>query len=558
MAQIVSDSDFVIVEPLCAVPLNKDTTFSVTLSIDTRIEVASWVIPLTYRAHPNLSIDTTVTDSYGVKGITYPYLTGQDTVWSAPNGIRSSKVDPDSQTILIGFVAFGDPQAPTYGRLPVCDIHFRITPTATKAVVPIDTAFIPPFNVLSFYSDTEYYPQFVVGTISIDADTDGDGFVDTCDICPDDFNPLQEDTDLDGVGDACDICPDDYDPAQSDGDGDGVGDACDNCPGISNAGQEDADGDGAGDLCDLCTDTDGDGWGDPGYPANTCGLDLCPNDPDPSNGDSDEDGIGNACDNCAQIANPLQTDTDGDDWGDPCDNCPEVANPSQLDDDNNGIGNACQMAPKDTVNIDVLTDSSNIGLTQAAAFMIVTDPVGDSIGPGFNTIGQGGTPPLYRSFMGNGAIGIYDTTTDVNGDGVPDDRVIIINGVAGEYNTRLEPRPGTPDSAKFTLSVRIDGNQALEPIGYQSATIASLGTTIPQSVPYTACAILTGDVNADGVFTASDIIYLVNFVFKSGPPPLFSGTGDVNCNDAVTSADIIYMVNFVFKSALSPCSQSCE
>jgi Synergist-CTERM protein sorting domain-containing protein len=60
-----------------------------------------------------------------------------------------------------------------------------------------------------------------------DVDSDGDGFADGCDTCPDVFDPDQLDSDFDLVGDACDLCPDVPDPAQLDADADGIGDACD-------------------------------------------------------------------------------------------------------------------------------------------------------------------------------------------------------------------------------------------------------------------------------------------------------------------------------------------
>jgi hypothetical protein len=63
-----------------------------------------------------------------------------------------------------------------------------------------------------------------------------------------------------------------------------------------------------------------------------------------------------------------------------------------------------------------------------------------------------------------------------------------------------------------------------------------------------------GDVNATGDITSSDIIYLVNFVFKAGPIPACNGaSGDVECSGAITSSDIIYLVNYVFKGGSPPC-----
>jgi len=63
-----------------------------------------------------------------------------------------------------------------------------------------------------------------------------------------------------------------------------------------------------------------------------------------------------------------------------------------------------------------------------------------------------------------------------------------------------------------------------------------------------------GDVNASGNINSSDIIFLVNYVFKGGPLPTCAGvTGDVNCTGSINSSDIIYLVNFVFKGGPSPC-----
>ena len=69
---------------------------------------------------------------------------------------------------------------------------------------------------------------------------------------------------------------------------------------------------------------------------------------------------------------------------------------------------------------------------------------------------------------------------------------------------------------------------------------------------------LTGDANLSGTLTSADIILLVNYVFKSGDPPLpCVAAGDVNCSGNITSSDIIYLVNHVFKSAQAPCDV-CE
>jgi hypothetical protein len=81
---------------------------------------------------------------------------------------------------------------------------------------------------------------------TLQGDGDHDGVPDTADNCPAAGNQDQADTDGDGQGDACDL----------DDDGDGAPDATDNCP-AANPDQADVDGDGQGDACDV--DDDGDG-----------------------------------------------------------------------------------------------------------------------------------------------------------------------------------------------------------------------------------------------------------------------------------------------------------
>jgi hypothetical protein len=60
-----------------------------------------------------------------------------------------------------------------------------------------------------------------------------------------------------------------------------------------------------------------------------------------------------------------------------------------------------------------------------------------------------------------------------------------------------------------------------------------------------------GDVNADFITNASDIVRLVSFIFQEGPQP-HPGTGDPNCDDSITVADIMFLVRYVFQSGPAP------
>ncbi|MCO4747653.1 MAG: putative metal-binding motif-containing protein, partial [Proteobacteria bacterium] len=161
------------------------------------------------------------------------------------------------------------------------------------------------------------------------ADDDGDAVANCVDVCVDIADPGQADTDGDGVGDACDIevqcdgLDDDGDGAVDedfpDGDGDTVANCVDVCVDVSDPGQADTDGDGVGDACDIevqCDglDDDGDGAVDEDF------------------ADDDGDTVANCVDVCIYVADPGQADADGDGVGDACEG--ETCN--SIDDDGDG------------------------------------------------------------------------------------------------------------------------------------------------------------------------------------------------------------------------------
>jgi hypothetical protein len=67
-----------------------------------------------------------------------------------------------------------------------------------------------------------------------------------------------------------------------------------------------------------------------------------------------------------------------------------------------------------------------------------------------------------------------------------------------------------------------------------------------------------GDGNCDGAVDASDLAYLLNYLFVNGPKPCILGengsTGDVNCDEDIDAEDLVYLLNYLFiKGPPSPC-----
>jgi hypothetical protein len=63
---------------------------------------------------------------------------------------------------------------------------------------------------------------------------------------------------------------------------------------------------------------------------------------------------------------------------------------------------------------------------------------------------------------------------------------------------------------------------------------------------------LTGDANNDGSINVSDAVYIINYVFIGGTPPLPFASGDANCDGSVNVSDAVYIINYVFVGGYAP------
>ena len=69
--------------------------------------------------------------------------------------------------------------------------------------------------------------------------------------------------------------------------------------------------------------------------------------------------------------------------------------------------------------------------------------------------------------------------------------------------------------------------------------------------------ILCGDANGDLAVNIGDPVYLINYIFKSGPWPDPVCKGDANGDDAVNIGDPVYIINYIFKSGPAPINPCC-
>ncbi|MFH2049313.1 MAG: hypothetical protein ABIJ12_07695 [bacterium] len=63
---------------------------------------------------------------------------------------------------------------------------------------------------------------------------------------------------------------------------------------------------------------------------------------------------------------------------------------------------------------------------------------------------------------------------------------------------------------------------------------------------------IPGDPNRDFIRNIIDIVYLINFLYKSGPAPNPYASGDANGTVTINIIDIVYMIEFLYKGGPAP------
>jgi len=107
----------------------------------------------------------------------------------------------------------------------------------------------------------------------------------------------------------------------------------------------------------------------------------------------------------------------------------------------------------------------------------------------------------------------------------------------------------------FVSSIKITARTPAHALGAVNVTVTNPDTssgTLTNGYLYKAQQF---DPNNDGTITASDIFFLVNFLFMGGPAPMGpSGllSGDANGDGAVNASDIFFLVNFLFLGGPRP------
>jgi hypothetical protein len=79
------------------------------------------------------------------------------------------------------------------------------------------------------------------------------------------------------------------------------------------------------------------------------------------------------------------------------------------------------------------------------------------------------------------------------------------------------------------------------------------GTWATQVFTFYVPSCLPGDVNSDTECNIVDVVYLIDYVLKNGPPPVpILSCGDVQCDGEVNIVDVVYLIDYVLRNGPPP------
>jgi len=403
------------------------------------------------------------------------------------------------------------------------------------------------------------------------------------------------DNDEDGIANAFDNCPHHPNPGQEDGDSDDAGDACDNCLELYNPDQADIDGDGIGDDCEVNRSwyVRPDGLGD----ATTiqAGIGLA------THGDTvivavgtytgtgenvfdfggrrivfrSEDGPLTTIIDCQGGATDHRracTFDDGEDASVVVDGFTIRKGFGPLVDGSPTGGGMMIRDSSPTIKNCIFTD--NYAVLGGAVFARDAAPhfINCTFAGNDGDYGAG----LAASYYGNYAL--ENCIVAFNG---PSAGVFCYGSGSADLSCcDVYGNAGGDWTGCLAGQATVDGNFSADP-GFCNLAIGDVGLhdeSSPCTAANTSCGVLVGacdvgcscycgehcDMNLDGDINPVDVVYVVNFVYKSldgreQSAACVGDNGDWNCDAQVNPVDVVYYVNFVYKSfGTGPCDPCTE
>lgn len=122
--------------------------------------------------------------------------------------------------------------------------------------------------------------------------------------------------------------------------------------------------------------------------------------------------------------------------------------------------------------------------------------------------------------------------------------------------TASEPLPpGDGPVAKLWFKATGSGTVRFDTVtlvGYEFGVTTRYADYLPEFVPFRVWAARRGDADDDASLNISDAVYIVEYIFKGGPPPASEYQGDANADGVLNIADAVYLITYIFKGGPPP------
>ena len=158
---------------------------------------------------------------------------------------------------------------------------------------------------------------------------------------------------------------------------------------------------------------------------------------------------------------------------------------------------------------------------------------------------------------GAGAAGIFYPTGkafSAFGEGVPIDRISDA-GTKDLLDSCCALRYPATGSAAYKMVFFSFAFEAIPQIGPDPDNAKTVmerilnwfGVQKPSAPPF-----MHGDANGDEIIDLTDVLFIVNYLYKGGNSPIPWEAGDANCDGMVDLTDILFLVNYLYKGGSAP------
>jgi len=118
----------------------------------------------------------------------------------------------------------------------------------------------------------------------------------------------------------------------------------------------------------------------------------------------------------------------------------------------------------------------------------------------------------------------------------------------------------TGEAAGDAFGISVSGAGDVNNDGYAELIVGAYlndagGADAGRAYVYSCSTFVCGDANADAKPTVSDVVYLINYLFKGGPVPKcipFTSCADANGDGKISVSDVVYLINYLFKGGPPP------